>query len=156
VGERWWCSRLTPCGDAATARQLTTRIARVYDGVEAADEGDVHDVLKPAHVSGLEASQGKTNTNVALIIRGRCAAPCAGRSRVRYHHHQQWHLPLNRLCDRRGPDSGLTIHTASPSFVRIEIARLLGGLRTGTREGAHLGGGFGAKHQVGRWSRHAR
>ena len=59
------------------------------------------------------------------------------------------HLPLEPFVSVAEPaDDRLTIHTASqsPSFVRIEIARLLGWPENRVRvKVPHLGGGFGAK-----------
>ena len=59
------------------------------------------------------------------------------------------HLPLEPYrVGRRADRHGLTIHTASqsPSFVRIEIARLLGWPENNVRvKVPYLGGGFGAK-----------
>src|SRR5204863_7571327 len=59
------------------------------------------------------------------------------------------HLPLEPFVSiGDATPSGLTIHTASqsPSFVRIEIARLLGWPENKVRvKVPHLGGGFGAK-----------
>ncbi|HEY2136790.1 MAG TPA: molybdopterin cofactor-binding domain-containing protein, partial [Xanthobacteraceae bacterium] len=62
---------------------------------------------------------------------------------------QALHLPLEPFVSVAEPgDRSLTIHTASqmPSFVRSEIARLLGWPENRVRvRVAHLGGGFGAK-----------
>src|SRR3954468_14612274 len=59
------------------------------------------------------------------------------------------HTPLEPLVSAaESTESSITIHTASqsPSFVRIEIARLLGWPENRVRvKVAHLGGGFGAK-----------
>ena len=59
------------------------------------------------------------------------------------------HTPLEPLVSvAESTDSSLTIHTASqsPSFVRIEIARLLGWPENRVRVRVpFLGGGFGAK-----------
>jgi CO/xanthine dehydrogenase Mo-binding subunit len=59
------------------------------------------------------------------------------------------HTPLEPLVTvAESTDSTLTIHTASqsPSFVRIEMARLLGWPRTACACALpFLGGGFGAK-----------
>ncbi len=62
---------------------------------------------------------------------------------------QVLHLPLEPFVSIAEPtDTGLTIHTASqsPSFVRIEIARLLGWPENKVRvKVPYLGGGFGGK-----------
>src|SRR5207244_7258652 len=62
---------------------------------------------------------------------------------------QVLHLPLEPYVSIGEPtDQGLTIHTASqsPSFVRIEIARLLGWPENKVRvKVPYLGGGFGGK-----------
>jgi CO/xanthine dehydrogenase Mo-binding subunit len=62
---------------------------------------------------------------------------------------QVLHLPLEPFVSVAEPGDGrLTIHTASqsPSFVRIEIARLLGWPENRVRvKVPYLGGGFGAK-----------
>src|SRR5262245_48845290 len=62
---------------------------------------------------------------------------------------QVLHLPLEPFVSAaEATDTGLTIHTASqsPSFVRIEIARLLGWPENRVRvKVPYLGGGFGAK-----------
>src|SRR5690606_2462317 len=59
------------------------------------------------------------------------------------------HVPLEPFVTAAEPGDGkLTIHTASqsPSFVRIEIARLLGWPENRVRvQVPFLGGGFGAK-----------
>jgi len=62
---------------------------------------------------------------------------------------QVLHVPLEPFVSiGEVTDTGLTIHTASqsPSFVRIEIARLLGWPENKVRvKVPYLGGGFGAK-----------
>ena len=59
------------------------------------------------------------------------------------------HTPLEPIVAlAEATETGVTIHTASqsPSFVRIEIARLLGWPENRVRvRTAYLGGGFGAK-----------
>lgn len=129
----------------------------VYDEVEAMTAGAiVHEALKPAHMfPDLKHLQGKTNTNVALdfhLRRGDVPAALAQADHVFEHTfrtQQVLHLPLEPFVSIAEPsDSGLTIHTASqsPSFVRIEIARLLGWPENKVRvKVPYLGGGFGAK-----------
>ena len=67
----------------------------------------------------------------------------------RFRTQQVMHTPLEPLVSvAESTDSSLTIHTASqsPSFVRIEIARLLGWPENRVRVRVpFLGGGFGAK-----------
>src|SRR6202008_283906 len=67
----------------------------------------------------------------------------------RFRTQQVMHTPLEPLVSvAESTDSSLTIHTASqsPSFVRIEIARLLGWPEKRVRVRVpFLGGGFGAK-----------
>jgi CO/xanthine dehydrogenase Mo-binding subunit len=129
----------------------------VFDEVEAmTSQAVVHDVLKPAHMfPDLKHLQGKTNTNVALdfhLRRGDVAAAFAQADHVfehKFRTQQVLHLPLEPFVSiGEVTDTGLTIHTASqsPSFVRIEIARLLGWPENKVRvKVPHLGGGFGAK-----------
>ena len=118
----------------------------------------VHDELKPAgtfpdlkHLQG----QARTPTSRSISICGAAtptkALPSADQ-RVRAHASAP-----SRCCtcrssrSSRSPsatESALTIHTASqsPSFVRIEIARLLGWPENRVRVSVpFLGGGFGAK-----------
>jgi CO/xanthine dehydrogenase Mo-binding subunit len=129
----------------------------VFDEVEAMTSAAiVHDVLKPAGTfPDLKHLQGRTNTNVALdfhLRRGDTARGFAEADRVFEHTfrtQQVLHLPLEPFVSIGEPtNSGLTIHTASqsPSFVRIEIARLLGWPENKVRvKVPYLGGGFGAK-----------
>src|SRR6478672_10290995 len=129
----------------------------VFDEVEAmTSPAVVHDVLKPAGTfPDLKHLQGKSNTNIALdfhLRRGDTAAGFAAADHVFEHTfrtQQVLHLPLEPFVSigEATPD-GLTIHTASqsPSFVRIEIARLLGWPENRVRvKVPYLGGGFGAK-----------
>jgi CO/xanthine dehydrogenase Mo-binding subunit len=129
----------------------------VFDEVEAMTSAAVvHDVLKPAGTfPDLKHLQGKTNTNIALdfhLRRGDAALAFADADQVFEHTfrtQQVLHLPLEPFVSIAEPtDSGLTIDTASqsPSFVRIEIARLLGWPENKVRVRVpYLGGGFGAK-----------
>jgi len=129
----------------------------VYDEVEAmTSSAIVHDVLKPAHTfPDLKHLQGRTNTNVALdfhLRRGDAADAFAKAEHVFAHEfrtQQVLHLPLEPFVSlAEASDGRLTIHTASqsPSFVRIEIARLLGWPENRVRvKVPYLGGGFGAK-----------
>jgi CO/xanthine dehydrogenase Mo-binding subunit len=129
----------------------------VFDEVEAMTSAAiVHDVLKPAHTfPDLKHLQGKTNTNVALdfhLRRGDAARAFTEADHIFEHTfrtQQVLHLPLEPFVSiAETTEAGLTIHTASqsPSFVRIEIARLLGWPENKVRvKVPYLGGGFGAK-----------
>jgi CO/xanthine dehydrogenase Mo-binding subunit len=129
----------------------------VYDEVEAMTSAAiVHDVLKPAGTfPDLKHLQGRHDTNVALdfhLRRGDVARGFAEADHVfehRFRTQQVLHLPLEPFVSVGEPgDNRLTIHTASqsPSFVRSEIARLLGWPENRVRvKVPYLGGGFGAK-----------
>jgi len=129
----------------------------VYDEVEAmTSKAIVHDALKPAGTfPDLKYLKGKTNTNIALdfrLRRGDAGKALKGAERVfehRFRTQQVMHTPLEPLVSvAESTERSLTIHTASqsPSFVRIEIARLLGWPENRIRVRVpFLGGGFGAK-----------
>jgi len=129
----------------------------VFDEVAAmTSPAIVHDELKPAGTfPDLKHLKGRKNTNVALdfhLRRGDVAAALAQADHVFEHTfrtQQVLHLPLEPYVSVGEPtDTGLTIHTASqsPSFVRIEIARLLGWPENKVRvKVPYLGGGFGGK-----------
>ena len=129
----------------------------VYDEVEAmTSKAIVHDELKPAGTfPDLKHLKGRKHTNIALdfrLRRGNAEAAMQGAHRVfehRFRTQQVMHTPLEPLVSlAESTDSSLTIHTASqsPSFVRIEIARLLGWPENRVRVRVpFLGGGFGAK-----------
>ena len=129
----------------------------VYDEVEAiTSKAIVHDVLKPAGTfPDLKHLKGRANTNVALdfhLRRGNASGVMKSAHRVfehRFRTQQVMHTPLEPLVSvAESTESSLTIHTASqsPSFVRIEIARLLGWRENRIRVRVpFLGGGFGAK-----------
>src|SRR2546422_3209597 len=129
----------------------------VYDELEAmTSKAIVHDALKPAGTfPDLKHLKGRSGTNVALdfhLRRGAAAQALAAAERVfehRFRPQQVMHTPLEPLVSvAESTDSSLTIHTASqsPSFVRIEIARLLGWPENRIRVRVpFLGGGFGAK-----------
>jgi CO/xanthine dehydrogenase Mo-binding subunit len=132
-------------------------LAAVYDEVEAmSSKAIVHDVLKPAGTfPDLKHLHNRSGTNVALdfhLRRGDAAGALKGAHRVfehRFRTQQVMHTPLEPLVSvAECTDRTLTIHTASqsPSFVRIEIARLLGWPENRIRVRVpFLGGGFGAK-----------
>src|SRR5437588_5365963 len=129
----------------------------VYDEVEAmASKAIVHEALKPAGTfPDLKHLKGVKNTNVALDFRlrhGDAAKAMATAERVfehRFRTQQVMHTPLEPIVSvAESTEDHLTIHTASqsPSFVRIEIARLLGWPENRVRVRVpFVGGGFGAK-----------
>ncbi len=129
----------------------------VFDEVEATTADTiVHDELRPAGTfADLKYLKGRKNTNVALdyhLRHGDAGAAFADAEQVfdhTFHTPPVLHAPLEPLVSIADPgESGLTIHTAnqSPSFVRIEIARLLGWPESKIRvKVPFLGGGFGAK-----------
>ncbi len=129
----------------------------VYDEVAAmTSKAIVHDVLKPAGTfPDLKHFKGRTNTNVALdfhLRRGDAKTALAGAHRVfehRFHTQQVMHTPLEPLVSvAESTETSLTLHTASqsPSFVRSEVARLLGWPENRIRVRVpYMGGGFGAK-----------
>ena len=146
---------------AAEAAELITaeyeELPAVFDEVEAVtSRAIVHDVLKPAgtfpdlkHLKGRERHQRRARLplrrgDVDAGLRG-------GRPRVRArvpHPAGHAHAPRAHGLAGRAAHDTLTIHTASqsPSFVRIEIARLLGWPENRVRvKVPFLGGGFGAK-----------
>jgi len=129
----------------------------VFDEVEAAqNKAVVHEALKPAGTfPDLMHLNGIRGTNIALdfkLRRGDANKAFAESERI-YEHtfrtQQVLHVPLEPFVSVAETDGmAITIHTASqsPSFVRLEIARLLGW----TENRVHvrvpfLGGGFGAK-----------
>lgn len=129
----------------------------VFNEVEAArSDVCVHDELKPAGTfPDLKHLAGRKNTNVALdfhVRRGDIVQAFAQADHVFEHTfrtQQVMHTPLEPMVSLAElKDGGLTIHTASqsPSFVRLEIARLLSWPESKVRvRTALLGGGFGAK-----------
>ncbi|HXM81344.1 MAG TPA: xanthine dehydrogenase family protein molybdopterin-binding subunit [Burkholderiales bacterium] len=129
----------------------------VYDEVEAVgSKAIVHDALKPAGTfPDLKHLKGRTGTNIALdfhLRRGNAGQALAAADRVfehRFRTQQVMHTPLEPLVSvAESTEESLTIHTASqsPSFVRSEIARLLGWPENKVRVRVpFVGGGFGAK-----------
>ena len=97
----------------------------------------------------------KKNTNIALdyhLKRGNTQAIFDSAEHVfehTYHTQQVMHTPLEQMVSvADAHQDQVTIYTASqsPSFVRLEIARLLGMRENQIRvKVPHLGGGFGAK-----------
>ncbi|NUZ04623.1 xanthine dehydrogenase family protein molybdopterin-binding subunit [Schlegelella sp. ID0723] len=129
----------------------------VFDEVEAASSDVfVHDELKPAGTfPDLKHLQGRSGTNVALdfkVRRGDVDKAFAEAAHVfddTFRTGQVMHVPLEPMVTVVDPgDEHIVIHTASqsPSFVRIEIARLLGWRENQVQVKTRLlGGGFGAK-----------
>jgi len=129
----------------------------VYDEIEAmTSEAKVHETLKPAGTfADLKHLVGKRDTNIALdyhLRRGDFEQACRDADHVLEHEfrtQQVMHTPLEPMVSVADPrDDMLTIHTASqsPSFVRMEISRLLGWPENRVRvKVPFLGGGFGAK-----------
>lgn len=129
----------------------------VYDEVEAMTSAViVHEQLKPAGTfPDLKHLVGRCDTNIALDYQMRRGdVESAFESAVHVFEHEfrtqpVMHTPLEPMVSLAIPDHDrLVIHTASqsPSFVRMEIARLLGWPENRVRvKVPHLGGGFGAK-----------
>jgi len=142
---------------AQLIRAEYVELPAVYDEVEAmTSPALVHEVLKPAGTfPDLKHLEGKRGTNVALdfhLRRGEVEAAFARADHVFEHEfrtQQVMHTPLEPMVSVAEPGDGtITIHssTQSPSFVRIEIARLLGWPESRVRvKVPYLGGGFGAK-----------
>jgi CO/xanthine dehydrogenase Mo-binding subunit len=129
----------------------------VFDEVEAmTSDAVVHEVLKPSGTfPDLKHLVGRKDTNIALdyhLKHGDAGKAFAEADHVFEHTfktQQVMHTPLEPMVSAAEPgNQRITIHTASqsPSFVRLEIARLLGWQENQVRvKVAHLGGGFGAK-----------
>jgi CO/xanthine dehydrogenase Mo-binding subunit len=129
----------------------------VHDEMEALDgKIIVHDALKPAGTfPDLKHLAGRRDTNVALdyhLRYGHTDKAFATADHIfehTFHTQAVLHLPLEPFVSLAEPvDGRITIHTASqmPSFVRTEIARLLGWPENRVRVKVPLlGGGFGAK-----------
>ena len=146
---------------AENAAQLITaeyeELPAIYDEIEAmSSDIVVHDELKPSGTfPDLKHLHGKKNTNIALdyhLKRGNTQAIFDSAEHVfehTYHTQQVMHTPLEQMVSvADAHQDQVTIYTASqsPSFVRLEIARLLGMRENQIRvKVPHLGGGFGAK-----------
>jgi len=129
----------------------------VYDEVEAMTSAvHVHDELKPAGAfTDLKHLKGIRDTNLALEAktrRGDVDKAFAEAAHVFEHEFRTQkclHVAFEPFCsiaDVR--ESSITIHSASqgPSFVRAEIARLLGWPENRVRiKVPYLGGGYGSK-----------
>jgi CO/xanthine dehydrogenase Mo-binding subunit len=131
----------------------------VFDEVAAAQPGApiVHEELQPAGTfADLKHLKGKKHTNIALDAQVRHGDVERGFAMAdhifedTFKSGQVMHTPLEPFVSLAETRSGkeLTIHTASqsPSFVRMEVARMLGWQENKVRvRAAFLGGGFGAK-----------
>jgi CO/xanthine dehydrogenase Mo-binding subunit len=149
---------------AERAVQLITadyeELPAVYNEVEALTAPTyVHDALKPAGTfPDLKHLAGRSKTNVALefqLQKGDVEQALASADRVFEHTFRTQTVthttlePMVSLAEYNG--TMLTIHTASqmPSYVRSEIARLLGWPENRVRvKVMHLGGGFAAKSYI--------
>src|SRR6516162_7971771 len=145
--------------DAAAALIVADydELPAVFDEVEAAQNKIlVHEELKPAGTfADLKHLKGIKGTNTALdfkLRKGDVDTAFAEAARVFEHEFRTQkvlHLPFEpfvSIADFK--DKRLTLYTASqgPSFVRIEIARLLGWPENRVRvKVAFLGGGYGGK-----------
>ena len=129
----------------------------IYDEVEAlTSKIYVHDELRPAGAfADLKHLKGIKNTNVALDYRLRRGDFEKAYATAEYKFEHEFrtqkvlHLsfePFATIADFR--DTHVTLHSASqgPSFVRIEIARLLGWPENRVRvKVPYLGSGYGSK-----------
>ncbi len=129
----------------------------VFDEVEAATNKTlVHDELKPAGTfADLKHLKGRKGTNIALdfrLRRGDVDKAFVAAAHVFEHTFRTQkvlHLPLEphaSIADYR--DDSVTIYSSAqgPSFVRTEIARLLGWPENRVRiKVPYLGGGYGGK-----------
>jgi len=142
------------------AQQITAdydELPAVFDEVEAAENKTlVHDELKPAGTfADLKHLKGRKGTNIALDFRLRrgdvdkAFAVAANVFEHTFRTQKVLHLPLEphaSIADYR--DDGITIYSSAqgPSFVRTEIARLLGWPENRVRiKVPYLGGGYGGK-----------
>jgi CO/xanthine dehydrogenase Mo-binding subunit len=129
----------------------------VFDEVEAADNRIlVHEELKPAGTfADLKHLKGRKGTNIALdfrLRRGDVDKAFAEAAHVFEHTFRTQkclHVALEPYASIGDwKETGLTIYSAAqgPSFVRTEIARLLGWPENRVRiKVPYLGGGFGGK-----------
>jgi CO/xanthine dehydrogenase Mo-binding subunit len=129
----------------------------VFDELEAAEDKTlVHAELRPAGTfADLKHLKGRKGTNVALdfkLRRGAVEQAFATAAHVFEHTFRtpkQLHValePFASIADWK--ESGLTVYSGSqgPSFVRTELARLLGWPESRVRiKVPYLGGGFGGK-----------
>jgi CO/xanthine dehydrogenase Mo-binding subunit len=146
---------------AEEAAQLITaeyeELPPIFDEVEAADNKIlVHEELKPAGTfADLKHLKGRKGTNIALdyrLRRGDVDKAFAGAAHVFEHTFRTQkclHLALEPYASIGDwKETGITIYSGAqgPSFVRTEIARLLGWPENRVRiKVPYLGGGFGGK-----------
>jgi CO/xanthine dehydrogenase Mo-binding subunit len=146
---------------AEEAAQLITaeyeELPAIFDEVEAADNKTlVHEELKPAGTfADLKHLKGRKGTNIALdyrLRRGDVDKAFASAAHVFEHTFRTQkclHValePYAAIGDWK--ETGITIYSGAqgPSFVRTEIARLLGWPENRVRiKVPYLGGGFGGK-----------
>jgi CO/xanthine dehydrogenase Mo-binding subunit len=146
---------------AEAAMQLITaeyeELPAVFDEVEAlTSKTYVHDELQPAATfADLKHLKGVKDTNVALAYKLRrgdfdkAYAAAAHKFEHEFRTQKALHLPFEphaTIADYK--DTGVTLYTASqgPSFVRTEIARLLGWPENRVRiKVPYLGAGYGGK-----------
>jgi len=129
----------------------------IYDEVEAMTaQAFVHDELKPAGTfADLKHLKGLKNTNLALnakLRRGDVDKAFAGAAHVFEHEFRTQkclHVPFEPFASiADAKDNSITIYSGAqgPSFVRAEIARLLGWPENRVRiKVPYLGGGYGGK-----------
>ena len=129
----------------------------VFDEVEAAENKTlVHQELRPAGTfADLKHLKGRKGTNIALdfrLRRGDVDKALASAEHVFEHSFRTQkvlHLafePFASIADYRGDCVTIYSSAQGPSFVRTEIARLLGWPENRVRvKVAYLGGGFGGK-----------
>ncbi len=132
----------------------------VFNEVEAmTSDVIVHEELKPAGTfADLKHLAGKRDTNLSLdyhLRHGDADRAFAEADHVFEHlfsTQQTMHTPFEPMvavADVRNESATIYTSTQSPSFVRFELARLLGWPETRVRvKTSHLGGGFGAKVYV--------
>ena len=146
---------------AEEAVQLITaeyeELPAVYDEVEAlTSDVYVHDQLKPAGTfADLKHLKGAKNTNLALDYRLRrgdfdkAYAAAAHKFEHEFRTQKVLHLSFEPFaCIADYKDTHVTFHdsTQGPSFVRTEIARLLGWQENRVRiKVPYLGSGYGSK-----------
>jgi len=146
---------------ADEAVQLITaeyeELPAVYDEIDAFNSKTlVHEQLKPAGTfADLKHLRGVSGTNVALDYRlrrgdfDRAYAAAEHKFEHEFKTQKVLHLPFEPFASIANyRDDKITIHTAtqSPSFVRIEIARLLGWPENKVRvKVPYVGGGYGSK-----------
>src|SRR5215475_14702594 len=146
---------------AEEAVQLITadyeELPAVFDEIEALTASVfVHDELRPAATfADLKHLKGVKNTNVALSYKLRrgdfetAYATAAHKFDHEFRTQKVLHLPFEphaTIADYK--ETGVTLYTASqgPSFVRTEIARLLGWPENRVRvKVPYLGSGYGSK-----------